>query len=198
VRSRRATARANSREGNMKTLIAGKILHLATGAALALLLTTTSPFAQDKQKFFFKAPTGITKFTQQHTIEIGDRPGHVLRLLEAHTKYAAEAPEYAGVKAVEMWNRSIVDVTEGTGPSIGYQVILLASGDKIFGRTDNMTHTIIGADGSRKSTFHQVITFAGGTGKFVGMRGTLRTVGAVDLRAGTSNVESEGEYWIEK
>ena len=43
-----------------------------------------------------------------------------------------------------------------------------------------------------------VATLVGGTGRFKGIRGTLRTTGLTDLKTGTSGTESEGEYWFEK
>ena len=92
------------------------LVALVAAAGLIWLGIGEAP-AQQKQKFHFKAPTGITKFTQQHRIEVGDRAGHTLGLIEAHTKYADEAPAYDGVKAVEMWNRTIGDITDGNGLS---------------------------------------------------------------------------------
>jgi hypothetical protein len=34
--------------------------------------------------------------------------------------------------------------------------------------------------------------------RFKGIRGTLRTTGETDFKTGTSDVQTEGEYWIEK
>jgi hypothetical protein len=53
-------------------------------------------------------------------------------------------------------------------------------------------------DGSRKSKFSTVATLTGGTGKFQGIRATLNGSGAIDFKTGTSDVMTEGEYWIEK
>jgi hypothetical protein len=43
-----------------------------------------------------------------------------------------------------------------------------------------------------------VVTLTGGTGKFEGIRGTLRGTGFTDFKTGTSHAQTEGEYWIEK
>ena len=39
-------------------------------------------------------------------------------------------------------------------------------------------------------------TLNGGTGRFRGIRGTLRTNGATDFKAGPSS-QTDGEYWID-
>jgi hypothetical protein len=37
-------------------------------------------------------------------IDVGDVPGHQLRVAQHHIKYGADAPEYAGVKVLEYKN----------------------------------------------------------------------------------------------
>jgi hypothetical protein len=61
-----------------------------------------------------------------------------------------------------------------------------------------MAHTAVGADGGRRLSFTTVTTLTGGTGKFKGIRGTLRTSGFSDLKTGTSGTQTEGEYWFEQ
>ena len=41
-------------------------------------------------------------------------------------------------------------------------------------------------------------TLTGGTGKFKGLRGTLKTTGVADFKTGVTDVQTDGEYWIEK
>ena len=77
-------------------------------------------------------------------------------------------------------------------------VYRLETGEKIFLRTDIMTHSSAGADGKRSMNYSSVATLAGGTGRFKGIRGTLRSTGGTDLKTGTSGVQTEGEYWFEK
>jgi hypothetical protein len=77
-------------------------------------------------------------------------------------------------------------------------VSTLENGDKIFSRNTILTHTSVGADGGRRTSFTSVTTLTGGTGKFTGIRGTLRGSGFTDLKSGTSGTETQGEYWFEK
>ena len=51
--------------------------------------------------YSFVSPPGVSTYTQQHEIEVGDVPGHKVRIFEIRAKFAGEAPRYAGVKVVE-------------------------------------------------------------------------------------------------
>lgn len=169
---------------------------------IAMLAVTpfgpTKSWAQEKQKYSFKTPPGVSKYTQQHVIDVGDVPGHQIRIYEIHTKYTTEAPSYDGVRVVEAWARGSSDYTNGSGGAQNYTILLLANGDKIFLRTEILTQAVTTQDGSTKSRFSTVAALTGGTGKFKGIRGTLRGSGGTDFKTGTSDVQTEGEYWIEK
>jgi hypothetical protein len=90
------------------------------------------------------------------------------------------------------------DHTNGSGPSRGYVISVLADGNKILSRFETILQTVVGSDGSRRSSFNTVTTLTGGTGKFSGIRGTLRTAGTTDFKTGLGEVKAEGEYWFEK
>ena len=170
---------------------------LAIIASGLVTFAATDALGQEKQKYAFKTPPGVTTYTQQHAIDVGDVPGHQLRVYEVHFKYNDHPPIFDGVKAIEGWTRAITDYIDGTGHGHGYTVTLLENSDKIFGRYEVMVQTTLGADGSKMSKFTNVTTLTGGTGKFKGIRGTLRGTGLTDLRTGPS-IEYEGEYWLEK
>jgi hypothetical protein len=171
----------------------------AVGAAVGLTLSGMSNgLAQDKQKYYFKTPPGVSTYTQQHVIDIGDVPGHQIRVYEIHYKYSTDAPVYDGVKVVEAWTRASSDYTNGNGRASGYAVSLLANGDHIFSVVDIISQTKVGPDGSKKGTFTNVNRLAGGTGKFKGIRGTLTGLGTTDFKTGISDAVTEGEYWMEK
>ena len=171
----------------------------AVGVAIGLMLSGISNgLAQDKQKYYFKTPPGVSTYTQQHVIDVGDVPGHQLRTYEIHYKYGTDGPVYDGVKVVEAWTRASSDYTNGSGRASGYGVSLLANGDNIFSVLDIISQTKVGPDGSKKGTFTNVIRLAGGTGKFKGIRGTLTGSGTTDFKTGVSDTVTEGEYWIEK
>jgi hypothetical protein len=181
------------------TIAKSRGVFFAMVAAAGLTLSgISSGFAQEKQKYYFKSLPGLAKYTQQHVIDVGDVPGHQIRVYELHTKFGADAPSYDGIKVAEVWTRAMSDYTNGSGRNSGYGVSLMANGDKIFSLIEVMSQTTVGADGSRKTKFYNVNRLNGGTGKFKGIRGTLVGSGATDFKTGTSDTITEGEYWIEK
>jgi hypothetical protein len=153
--------------------------------------------AQEKQKYSFKTPPGVTKYEEQHAIDVRDVPGHQVRVFSSHSVYAQEAAVYDGVKVKEEWTRALTDYTEGNGRIIGYYVDLLENGDKIFARSEGTSQTTVNTDGSKVTKGYSVRTLTGDTGKFKGIRGTLHSVTATDFKT-VSDSLIEGEYWIEK
>jgi hypothetical protein len=183
----------------MKTLTARGMSVLLTIAAGSLFLVASAgSWAQQRLKYSFKDPGGLTKYTQQHVLDVGDVPGHQIRVASLQTKYTNEAPEYDGVKVVEslVWLAS--DYIGASGRFTSYGVSQMANGDKIFNRAEGLAQTSIGADGGRRTSFSTVTTLTGGTGKFATIRGTIRGSGISDLKIGTTGGPSEGEYWFEK
>lgn len=163
---------------------------LAIGSGQAL--------AQERHKYSFKAPPGATKYGQTQVLEVGDVPGHQMRLTETLSKYPGEAPVFAGVKVTEARGVLASDYVQGNGNAVSYGVYTLENGDRIHVRTTILTQTSVGADGGRRISYTSLTTLTGGTGKFKDIRGTLRSSGATDLKSGTSGQETEGEYWFAK
>jgi hypothetical protein len=183
----------------MKTLTArGMSVLLAIAAGGLILITPTGSWAQQKYKFYFKDPGGLTKYTEQHALDVGDLPGHQIRVASLQTKFANVAPEYDGVKVVESMGWLASDYIGGSGRYTQYAVSLMANGDKIFHRIEGLVQTSIGADGGRRTSFSSVTTLTGGTGKFATIRGTIRGSGITDFKTGATSNPSEGEYWFEK
>ena len=56
--------------------------------------------AQDKLKYSYKAPPGTTKYAQTHLMDIGDVPGHQVRMTEILSSYSGNGPTYDGVRDV--------------------------------------------------------------------------------------------------
>jgi hypothetical protein len=102
------------------------------------------------------------------------------------------------VKVVEARGVLVSDYVEGSGNALTYTVSTLENGDRIFSRATILTHTSVGADGARRTSFTSVTTLTGGTGKFMNIRGTLRGSGFSDMKSGTSGTVVEGEYWFMK
>jgi hypothetical protein len=146
---------------------------------IGLPLNPTS--AQEKHKYSFVSPPGVSTYTQQHEIEVGDVPGHKVRIYEVRAKSSRAGRGQCPTSPT---------AADGRGA--------MASGDKIFSRFETLVQTVVKGDGSRMSSYTTVTTLTGGTGKFTTIRGTLRGGGATDFKIGLSGVKTEGEYWLEK
>ena len=163
-----------------------------------MLLNAGNVLAQEKHKYYFKPPPGTIKYGQTQVLEVGDVPGHQMRLTETLAKYPGDAPVFAGVKVTESRGVLASDYVEGSGNATSYGVYTMENGDRIYVRTTILTQTGAGADGGRRTSFSSVTMLTGGTGKFSNIRGTLRGNGFTDLKSGTSGTVTEGEYWFLK
>ena len=182
----------------MNARVSGVARVLAVLVAAWLGAVSGAALAQERHKYSFKAPPGTTKFAQTQVLDVGDVPGHQMRITESLSKYPGDAPVFAGVKVTEARGVLVSDYVEGSGTALTYIVSTLENGDKIFSRATILTHTSVGADGARRTSFTSVTTLTGGTGKFTNIRGTLRGSGFSDMKSGTSGTVAEGEYWFEK
>jgi hypothetical protein len=173
---------------------------IASALISAVVLTTLLPsegWTQEKRTVSYKSQAANSKFTQQLALDVGDIPGHQVRVYEHHRAYPSNPPIFNGVAVSEIWNRAFSDYTNLNGPAWGYSIYLLQNGEKIFGRYQGTTQTSVGPDGSRKTLFSGVITLTGGTGQFRGIRGLIKTTSAFDPKANVSETQDEGEYWLE-
>jgi hypothetical protein len=106
--------------------------------------------------------------------------------------------KFLGVAVAEEWIRGLSDYTDTNGRHYGYCLYVLRNGDKIHCRADGTTQASPNSDGSKSITFSGITTLVGGTGRFKGIRGTLRYTGMYDPVANRSGDRTEGEYWIEE
>ncbi len=182
-----------------KFLLKGTSVLFAVIVSAGLTLFGISEgWAQEKHKISYKLPGELSKFTQQHVLDVGDVPGHQVRIFEVHRTYPKDLLVVDGVRVVEEWLRGYSDYIDINGPAWGYGIYILENGDKIFTRLHGASQSVVNPDGSKKNTFAGVITLAGGTGKFRGILGTLRATVIFDPTAGFNEGQWEGEYWIEK
>ena len=161
---------------------------------LAVALPTGDASAQQKQKISYKASAPNTKYTQQLTLDVGDVPGHQVRVFEIHRTFPTDAPLINGVQIKETLTRGMSDYTDYNGPSNSYTVYVLENGDKFFARTATLGQ----ANAAGKRSTISVGTITGGTGKLVGIKGTARSSGTSDPKAGFNENQAEIEYWLEK
>jgi hypothetical protein len=175
----------------MKTVCAFVVM---TAVGPALVSPSGSAAAQEKQRVSFKAAAANTKYTQQHVIDVGDTPGHQVRVFEIHRTYPGNPPVINGVKLAETWSRAVSDYTDGNGLNPGYTVYVLENGDKFFTRYNCVATNA----GEGKVNTNCVAQITGGTGQFVRIRGVVRSANTADPKAGFNENQSEIEYWMEK
>jgi hypothetical protein len=169
-------------------------LTVVSAFCLQLPLAIDQAAAQQKQQVSFKSLAANTKYTQQTAVDVGDVPGHQVRVFELHRAYPGDAPMVAGLKLTEMWTRGITDFTDGTGSSTTYSVYVMENGDKFFSRTTLVAQSL----GSGKFTTTAAGPILGGTGKLAGIGGMVRTNGTAQPTAGVNDNETNIEYWIAK
>ena len=175
-----------------------RILSTAAVIIATSMFAVENGWAQQKQKISFSVPAANSRYTQQHVIDVGDTPGHQVRIYEIQRTLPADGPKIEGVRFTEIWTRALSDYTDLSGPGIVYGIYVLENGDKIFTRGDLVSQTKTSADGSRKTTSALVGRITAGTGKFSGIQGTTKTVTNADIKAGLNSNETEMEYWMGK
>jgi hypothetical protein len=156
----------------------------------------TVAMAQDHKSITFKQPAANTKYLQQINLDVGDAPGHQVRLYDVRRTFPTDPPIINGVKLLEMSLRGTSDNVDANGASTTYIIYMMEGGDKFFSHGTSALSTLAGVDGSRKSVSNGAFTITGGTGRFAGIRGFMRTVSIVDLKAGINDGEAEMEYWF--
>jgi len=182
----------NKRTPNISTVLAV----MATFAALGLM-PTSDGWAQEKCKRSGSNLAQDTKYIQQHVIDVGDVPGHQVRILELHYTPSNSKPNCEGLKVVEGWSRGYSDYTNTNGRAWGYAIDVLENGDKIFSQWSGITQSTINPDGSKKSTYTGITTYTGGTGKYRGIHGMSRSSTNFNPATGFNESQWEQEYWLE-
>jgi len=170
------------------------ILNIAAITALGLALSLSNAVAQEKQHVLIKAPAENSKYTQQQVVDVGDIPGHQVRVFEIHRTFPTNPPMINGLKLTEAWTRGISDYIDNTGTSNNYTVYILENGDKFFTRVGLVAQSV----GPGKFTNSTAGTITGGTGKMLGIRGIVRSSGTAEPKAGVNENQTDIEYWMEK
>jgi hypothetical protein len=161
---------------------------------LAVALPATDAVAQEKQHVSFKSTAENAKYTQQQFIDVGDVPGHQVRSYEIYRTFPTNAPVIGGMKLKEQWTRAVSDYTDNNGTANLYSVYVLENGDKFFTHTTLIAHNA----GAGKLTNVSVGNITGGTGKFAGIQGTIRSSGSASPKAGFTETQTDIEYSMAK
>jgi hypothetical protein len=167
---------------------------IATLMFAAIALPTGGAIAQQKQHVSYKSPAENAKYTQQTIIDVGDVPGHQVRLFEIHRTYPANQPVVNGTKLVEQWTRGSSDYIDNNGTSVTYGIYVFDNGDKFFTRSSLVAQS----PAPGKLTNSVVGTITGGTGKLVGMQGVVRSTGSAEPKAGVNETQTDIDYWFNK
>ncbi|MBX9964225.1 MAG: hypothetical protein K2Y35_14290 [Burkholderiales bacterium] len=154
--------------------------------------------AQNVQKIAYTLPQGSAKFLQEQVIEVGDVPGHKLRVFESKVDYQNVNAAFGGVRVKESYTRGASDYVNGNGTASSYAVYVLEDGNRLFTKESAVGQLSQAADGAPVFRYTVVATFTGGTGRFQNIRGTLR--GNVVRAPGENGVKADvtGEYWLDE
>lgn len=169
---------------------------LTTAALLGLAAARTGDAQAERRiQLAFDAEPANAKYTQQHVIDVGDVPGHQLRLFEVRCTYPDNPPVINGLKIVESWTRGVSDYTNNNGPAVVYHVYVAENGDKFFVQSSTLAVQNPGSTAFTATTFGPI---SGGTGRLAAMQGFLRTSITADPTAGVNETQVELEYWLSR
>jgi hypothetical protein len=134
---------------------------------------------------------GDDKGDIQHTVEVGDHPGHVLMVGKGTCTWTAPIV-IAGVKSITQTGASTTEVNGAKGQEKVYAVITMENGDKVFVHAQD-TGTL--TEGGKVITYAGTFSFTGGTGKFKGLKGKGTYKGSGNPESETTS-QVEGEYTL--
>ena len=156
--------------------------------------------AQAQKKYSIsEAPSSNSEYLQEHIIDVGDRPGHQLRVYEIRFEYPKKDLAFAGVLVKQSMTTGMSDYINWSGSFTTYTVYTMDDGNQVYSRTSGTTQSTITTEGQRAAfKFSFVENFIGGTGKFRGMRGQTRGGGERAAGAKSLSQHFDGEYWIEE
>ncbi len=150
-----------------------------------------------KRSVVFEAPAEACRFTRQFAIEVGDAPGHELRVFELLRSYGDDAPSIEGAVLQEAWIRGVTDFTDLNGLGSSYVTYVMRNGERIYARGHFLAHRLPESKGTGFLTNLTGLTVTGGTGRFLGIRGIVRAE-TVSNNATYNRNRTEIEYWMEK
>ena len=174
-------------------------LSTITAIVSLMLFGTSASWAQQKQLAKFEAPAANTKYTEQHSIAVGDVAGHDIRIFENLRTFPKDPLIIGGVPVKEWWTHGFTDFTDTNGPGTAYHTLVMENGDKVFARVNFVAQSAVSPDGSKKGANNLIAgPITGGTGKFLGIRGMLKLAARFDTTSGFNDSKGEIEYWMEK
>jgi hypothetical protein len=189
--------------GKRRTIVAkSNAITSALVGFSAIILASVMPLAPALAQEHCKVDDTIlaknTTYTEQHAMDVGDVPGHQIRIFELKRTYPDDQSNCEGLKRTVSMGHLATDYINASGLLRGYTVVTYDNGDKMYIQSSGIAHTVIGADGTKTGSFVGVDEITGGTGKYLGARGLLRETVKFDAAKNYNESHQEGEYWIEK
>ena len=169
---------------------------LAIGCCFVLM--SMNAIAQKKYTIT-ETPDSDSNYTKEHVIDVGDVPGHQIRIYELHFTYPKKDMVFGDIPVKESYTRGISDYTNGSGKFKTYNIYILEDGNTIITEGGGASQTNPTSDGSKAGRkFSFVDHFVSGTGKFRGIRGQQRGSGERAAGANSITEQSSGEYWLDQ
>jgi hypothetical protein len=155
---------------------------------LSFLLAASAATALAQTKISGTGKCG--KADEQHAIEVGDRPGHVLVVVKFSCTWTTPI-EMAGIKSKSYIGTVTSDASGEKSQERGYVVVTMDNGDKTYLRFQGAGTTKAGGAHSGEGTW----SYTGGTGKLRGLKGkgTYKSSGAT---AEETEDQVEGDYTL--
>ena len=138
--------------------IRGRLLTVAS-TLLAGFISVSASVAQAQKHYPIedKSEWSTGKYIQQHMIDVGDLPGHKVRILEVQRTYNDKSQlAVSSVKVKEAWVRGYSDYTQGKGKAWGYSIWLLDDGNKVYMEWAGTTASETSPTGSIEGIFNGV------------------------------------------
>jgi hypothetical protein len=169
---------------------------LTTAALVGLAAAPTGDARAERRiQLAFNVEPANATYTQQHVIDVGDVPGHQLRLFEVRRTYSNNPLVINGLKIVESWTRGVSDYTNNNGPAVVYHVYVAENGDKFFVQSSTLAVQNPGSTAFTATTFGPI---SGGTGKLAALQGFVRMSITADPTVGLNETQIELEYWLSR
>jgi len=158
-------------------------------ALVFLVVVALAASAAAQNKFSSTAQCG--KPEKEFKIDVGDRPGHAFTI--AQGKCVFTKGEIAGIQVKEQVWTNFSEISGNTTRGRFSSFLNMANGEKAYVRGDGTTTLKDGVPQTEEGKW----TYAGGDGKFKGLKGkgTYKGKYAAD---GTATLEVEGEYELPK
>lgn len=150
-----------------------------------------------KNAISFQVSAENSQYTKQQNIDVGDMPGHYIRIFEFRRIFPKNNALFAGVPVKEQWTRGTADNVGHDGHVVAYVIYLMENGDKIYGKYEGDSQGATGQPTGRRNVSGNTI-LTGGTGKFRAIRGILHTINVIEPEKLFNEVKNEGVYWMEK